>query len=98
MKLQLLKNAGKMKYFILHFDKCYARNSQSARAYIMSLATHLFPVFCFFYLFYVFDSFVGYLPALVRLLDITYTQDPSTFLGVSNAHAMIFGYDVILYR
>lgn len=84
-----------MKYSILYFDKCYARNSQSACAYIMSLATKLFAVFLFFY---AFDSFVGYLPALVRLLDITYTQDPSTFLGVSNAHAMIFGYDVILYR
>lgn len=82
-----------IKFSILCVDKCYARNSQSACAYIMRLATRLFAVF-----FYVFDSFVGYLPALVRLLDITYTQDPSTFLGVSNAHAMIFGYDVILYR
>lgn len=40
----------------------------------------------------------GYIPAFVRLLYITYTQYPGTFLGVSYAHAMIFGYDVILYR
>lgn len=38
------------------------------------------------------------LPAFIGLLHITYTQNPGTFLGVSYAHAMIFGYDVILYR
>lgn len=39
-----------------------------------------------------------YSPAFVGLLYISYTQYPSTFLGMSYAHAMIFGYDVILYR